>query len=93
MPAFTELAPSVTDPALLQMATAEPDWRCQFCGSDQRRGDQTCAACGAPAYATPLGPRQIVAQTPGRKANHLLWAVLGGARAPHGPAAGPPAGS
>jgi hypothetical protein len=77
MPAITELAPTVTDPALLQMATAGPDWRCRFCGSHQRRSDQTCAHCGAPSYATPLGPPRTVAQTPGRKASGVGWVLLG----------------
>jgi hypothetical protein len=39
MPSDTALAPTVTDERLLRMATAGPDWRCRFCGGDQRRSD------------------------------------------------------
>jgi hypothetical protein len=76
MPANTALAPTVTDPALLQLATAGPDWRCRFCGGDQRRADQTCTNCGAPAYATPLGPPRMAVQAPGRKAISAWWVLL-----------------
>lgn len=46
MPADPSAAPSVTDPELLRMAEAGANWRCKYCGSDQRdlRGD--CARCG-----------------------------------------------
>ena len=47
MPSSTAAAPSVTDPALLRLAEAGPDWRCSYCGSDQRRLNNTCALCGA----------------------------------------------
>jgi len=47
MPEDTAAAATVTDPALLAMATAGADWRCGFCGSDQRNSDGTCKACGA----------------------------------------------
>jgi hypothetical protein len=40
-------APTVTDPALLALATAGANWRCAYCGSDQRAGDGRCAQCGA----------------------------------------------
>jgi hypothetical protein len=75
MPADTTLAPTVTDPTLLRMATAGPDWRCRFCGGDQRRSDQTCVSCGAPAYAIPLGPQRAV-QTLGRKAIGVGWVLF-----------------
>jgi hypothetical protein len=66
MPANTELAPTVTDPNLLRMATAGPDWRCGFCGSDQRRSDNSCANCGAsPAWGA--GPIRTAVQRPRQK--------------------------
>ena len=49
MPSDTTAAPTVTDPTLLRMANAGPDWRCAYCGSDQRRSDDSCARCGAPS--------------------------------------------
>lgn len=49
MPSDTAAAPTVTDPTLLRMANAGPDWRCAYCGSDQRRSDDCCARCGAPS--------------------------------------------
>ncbi|MBL8951432.1 MAG: hypothetical protein JNK82_11675 [Myxococcaceae bacterium] len=67
MPADTTKAVTVTEEALLRMASAGPDWRCAYCGSDQRRSDQGCANCGASAVegeeasdgppAPPKGPR------------------------------------
>lgn len=47
MPGDTAAAPTITDAKLLRMATAGPDWRCAYCGSDQRRLDGRCAQCGA----------------------------------------------
>lgn len=49
MPPDTSKAATVTDAALLRMASAGPDWRCAYCGSDQRRLDKGCANCGASA--------------------------------------------
>lgn len=47
MPEDTAAAATVTDPALLAMATAGANWRCAYCGSDQRNTDGTCKSCGA----------------------------------------------
>lgn len=49
MPADPSTAASVTEDALLRMALDGPDWRCAYCGSDQRRADRGCARCGASA--------------------------------------------
>lgn len=76
MPAMTELAPTVTDPNLLRMATAGPDWRCGSCGSDQRRSDQTCANCGASAAQAAQGPPRMAVTGPVRKATSVLWVLL-----------------
>jgi hypothetical protein len=68
MPADPASAPSVTDAALLRMATAGPDWRCAYCGSDQRRDDNSCANCGAAAaagLAIPDAPPHIATSAPG----------------------------
>jgi hypothetical protein len=74
MPAITTLAPTVTDPNLLRMATAGPDWRCRFCGADQRRSDQTCVNCGAAEGAQ--GPPRMAVAAPRRKAGSVLWTLL-----------------
>lgn len=47
MPADTSQAAAVTDPALLRLALGGANWRCKFCGSDQRRHDGACGHCGA----------------------------------------------
>lgn len=47
MPADTSATPSVTDPALLRMATAAPNWSCKYCGSAQRAYHRVCERCGA----------------------------------------------
>lgn len=49
MPEDPSKAASVTEASLLLMASAGPDWRCAYCGSDQRRTDKGCASCGASA--------------------------------------------
>src|SRR3954471_7963181 len=49
MPDDPASAASVTDAALLRMATAGPDWRCAYCNSDQRASDGNCGQCGASA--------------------------------------------
>jgi len=47
MPSDTASAATVTDPELLRMARAGANWRCRYCGSDQRTLAGTCAQCGA----------------------------------------------
>jgi hypothetical protein len=49
MPEDTAAAVTVTDEALLRMATAGPNWRCAYCESDQRAFDGGCQNCGASA--------------------------------------------
>jgi hypothetical protein len=63
MPSNPEAATSVTEAALVRMASAGPDWRCAYCGSDQRRLDQSCANCGA-ALATGTEVPDAVASPP-----------------------------
>ncbi|MEO8705392.1 MAG: hypothetical protein ABI867_35450 [Kofleriaceae bacterium] len=70
MPADPANAASVTEADLLRMATAGPDWRCAYCGSDQRRSDNTCAQCGASigaATEVPDPPQAAVAPPKSRR--------------------------
>lgn len=46
MPGTPAQLPSVTDPRLLQIAHAGANWRCRYCGSNQRAADGDCANCG-----------------------------------------------
>jgi hypothetical protein len=81
MPSDTALVPTVTDEGLLRMATAGPDWRCRFCGGDQRRSDQSCANCGAGAAETtaPIRTAASVFRKPVSVGAVLLWMVaIGG---------------
>lgn len=75
MPADPAAATSVTEEALLAMATAGPDWRCAYCGSDQRRSDNSCNQCGASiaSEAPPVEPNPIgdLIVTPGKRAKRL----------------------
>src|SRR4051812_786332 len=59
MPGDTRKAATVTDPDLLRKASAGANWRCGFCGSDQRALDGRCGNCGAGAEGAPAsaGPR------------------------------------
>ncbi|MBI2394543.1 MAG: hypothetical protein HYV09_33545 [Deltaproteobacteria bacterium] len=61
MPDDTSREAAVEDRALLQIATAGENWRCAFCGSDQRALDGSCARCGAgraPNAVEPMPPRR-----------------------------------
>jgi hypothetical protein len=49
MPADPSQAATVTDEALLRMAIAGPNWKCAYCGSDERKLDGACKQCGAPS--------------------------------------------
>ncbi|MCA9642187.1 MAG: hypothetical protein H6718_21730 [Polyangiaceae bacterium] len=46
MPGTPAQLPSVTDPRLLQIAHGGANWRCRYCGSNQRAADGDCANCG-----------------------------------------------
>ena len=79
MPADTANAVSVTDADLLRMATAGPDWRCAYCGSDQRKLDGSCNQCGASALTAldtkPAGGAP--ARRPIKKRTKYVLAALG----------------
>lgn len=48
IPFYTdESAPVVEDPALVARARAGADWRCKYCGADNRAGTMDCHQCGA----------------------------------------------
>jgi len=53
MPSDTAAAASVQDPKLLQHARAGADWRCTYCGTDNRGLEGGCVQCGSPRGATP----------------------------------------
>ncbi len=70
MPPETDPAAAVTDPELLRLATAGANWRCRFCGSDQRRFDGLCGHCGADqAQGLDLG-LEPAPEPPGRGSGH-----------------------
>lgn len=58
MPGDTASAASVTDDALLRMATGGANWRCGYCGSDQRTADGNCGQCGAKVGSGGPKPRR-----------------------------------
>jgi len=75
MPADPSAVASVQDPELLRMATAAENWRCRYCGSNQRAYDGSCGNCGAgkpapqPAAAAPAAqpPHARPASSPSSK--------------------------
>ena len=83
MPTNTAAAASVMEAGLLRMAEAGPNWRCAYCGSDQRNMlDATCGQCGASAAdaaAPPEAPPVLLALTPCRRPScgpdQLQWAA------------------
>lgn len=78
MPTDTASAASVIDANLLQAATAGADWRCPYCGGDQRRADDTCANCGSVPPSEPVA--QAAAPTPrAQKPRWFLRSVAIGA--------------
>lgn len=91
MPEDPSQAASVTEASLLAMATAGPDWRCAYCGSDQRRTDAGCASCGAsavegaevpdapPPDARPMAPpgRVTTPVQPARPSRRYGWGSVG----------------
>lgn len=52
-PDGNNVAPTVTDPALLSLATAPPDWFCVHCEAGNIGNGDRCASCGAPRYGLP----------------------------------------
>ncbi len=82
MPADTSKAASVTEASLLRMASAGPDWRCAYCGSDQRATDRGCASCGASALegseASDGAPEPVVSARPDGvvKKQRRVWPVF-----------------
>lgn len=70
MPGDTASAATVTEDALLRMATAGPNWRCAYCGSDQRKLDDSCGQCGA----RPGAPR--TRREPQAKARRSRWIAV-----------------
>jgi hypothetical protein len=70
MPADTAQAATVTDSALLRMAEAGANFRCRYCGSDQRAFEGTCAQCGAGQGEGPSAevaaprPRAVASRAP-----------------------------
>jgi hypothetical protein len=47
MPSDTASAATIKSAELLALAKAGANWRCEFCGSDQRAMDGQCGNCGA----------------------------------------------
>ncbi|MFY2562900.1 hypothetical protein ACN469_35230 [Corallococcus terminator] len=79
MPEDTASAVTVTDAALLRMATADPHWRCAYCESDQRALDGGCKNCGAsppPSPATQDAPPAPTAKKKSRLGCILLTPIV-----------------
>ncbi|MCY1014490.1 hypothetical protein [Pyxidicoccus sp. MSG2] len=80
MPSNTVAAATVTDPKLLRLANAGANWRCAYCGSDQRSLDGHCNRCGA----SPQPPAATVAQAgappPQQQVSMRVWRSLSALR-------------
>lgn len=80
MPTSTQAQASVTDAGLVRAAEAGADWRCAYCGSDQRRLDDSCGRCGASSAEghtpqRPVKPRPPWWQRVKRWLRRHPWAV------------------
>jgi hypothetical protein len=78
MPDDPASAVSVTDEALLQMATAGPDWRCAYCSSDQRASSGACMTCGASSTAGAEVPDDPAPPEPPQRRARWPYYVAGG---------------
>jgi hypothetical protein len=78
MPGDTASAASVTDPKLLQQASAGRDWRCTFCRADNTALAAACKQCGAQRGSTPAiapSPRRPMAIAQARS-DRGPWLIL-----------------
>ena len=79
MPGDTSQAAEVRDEKLLGLALGGENWKCVYCGSDQRNLDGSCGRCGAGKKAPhPAGtrPRAVAAEAP-RKSHSGALMVAG----------------
>lgn len=84
MPSDTSEANAVHDEGALRLATAGANWRCRYCGSDQRRFDGACGQCGASqaegkdlgAAPAPTASAPAELATGVSRSRGLVWAVL-----------------
>ncbi|WP_426749728.1 hypothetical protein [Myxococcus sp. Y35] len=83
MPEDTASAVTVTEEALLRMATAGPNWRCAYCESDQRALDGGCKNCGAssvegsiPAEPSPPAPSEKKREKGGRRMGCYIVSIV-----------------
>lgn len=81
MPADPSAVASVEEPELLRLANAGENWRCQYCSSNQRASDGSCANCGAgkpvpqQAAAFPAAPRPAARARSGAGPKRALIAI------------------
>jgi predicted nucleic acid-binding Zn ribbon protein len=57
-------AATVTDPKLLELATAGYDWFCSHCGSGNKGNGDRCSACGGPRYGEATENHPEIPSTP-----------------------------
>ncbi|NTX17116.1 hypothetical protein HUA76_40715 [Myxococcus sp. CA056] len=76
MPEDTASAVTVTDAALLRMATTGPHWRCAYCDSDQRALDGGCKNCGASPPVSPGTPDKAPAPPEKKKSRRGCISIV-----------------
>lgn len=65
IPFYTDdAAPIVEDPALVAAARAGADWKCKYCGADNRAGHMDCHQCGAGPDGTVRRQQQFIPAGP-----------------------------
>jgi hypothetical protein len=68
IPFYTDdSAPIVEDPALVAQARAGSDWKCKYCGADNRAGIMDCHQCGAGPDGAVRRQQQFIATGPAPK--------------------------
>jgi hypothetical protein len=81
IPFYTDdSAPVVEDPELIRRARAGADWKCKFCGADNRAGVIDCHQCGAGPDGTVSRQQRYIPNATQPKKNNLplILAIVGG---------------
>lgn len=74
-------APTIDDPELIARARAGADWKCKYCGKDNRAGVMDCHNCGAGPDGSVKRQQVFTATVPAAKkglSGGAILAIIGG---------------
>lgn len=70
-------APMIEDPELVRRARAGADWKCKFCGADNRAGQMNCHNCGAGPDGSVNREQRFIGDPSATKPKTSPWKILG----------------